>query len=72
MQIYRQVKCVHFEESSFSTLTQEGIRMVLGVITVLGWEACPLDIDMVYLEWRRRSTSNPRRHAVKPGVKSVS
>ena len=47
---FRQVKGVHYIESSSPTPAQASIRMVFGIIATLGWEARQLDVDMAYLE----------------------
>ena len=44
------MKDIHYAESSSPTPVQVSIRMVLGIITILGWEARQLDVDMAYLE----------------------
>ena len=43
---FRQAKGMHHEESSFPTPAQASIRIVLGIIAILDWEARQLDVDM--------------------------
>lgn len=45
---FRQKNGAHFDEES-SSPALVSIRIVLGSITVLGWGACQLDMDMPYL-----------------------
>ena len=47
---FKQVKGIHYDESSSPTPAQASIRMVLSMIAALGWEARQLDVDMAYLE----------------------
>ena len=47
---FRQVKGMNYEESSCPAPAQVSIRMVLGIIAILGWEAWKLEVDMAYLE----------------------
>ena len=47
---FKQVKGIHYEESSSPTPAQASIRMVLSMIAALGWKARQLDVDMAYLE----------------------
>ena len=41
---------IHYEESSSPTSVQASIRVVLGIIVILGWEALQLDVVKAYLE----------------------
>ena len=49
-QRFRQIKGIHYDESSSPTLSQASIRMVLGIAAVKDWELRQLDVDMAYLE----------------------
>ena len=46
---FRQIKGIHYDESSSPTPSQASIRMVLGIAAVKDWELRQLDIDMAYL-----------------------
>ncbi|CAN0144290.1 unnamed protein product, partial [Ascophyllum nodosum] len=47
---FRQIKDIHYDESSSPTRSQASIRMVLGIAAVKNWELRQLDVDMAYLE----------------------
>ena len=47
---FRQIKGIHYDESSSPTPSQASIRMVLGTAAVKDWELRQLDVDMAYLE----------------------
>ena len=47
---FRQIKGIHYDESSLPTPSQASIRMVLGIAAVKDWELRQLDVDMAYLE----------------------
>ncbi|CAN0110111.1 unnamed protein product, partial [Ascophyllum nodosum] len=47
---FRQIKGIHYEESSSPTPTQSSIRMALAVMALLDWEGRPLDVKMAFLE----------------------
>ena len=49
-QEFRQIKGIHYDESSSPTPSQASIRMVLGIAAVKDWELRQLDVDMAYLE----------------------
>ena len=46
----RQIKGIHYDESSSPTPSQTSIRMVFGIAAVKDWELRQLDVDMAYLE----------------------
>ena len=47
---FRQIKGIHYDESSSATPSQASIRMMLGIAAVKDWELRQLDVDMAYLE----------------------
>ena len=47
---FRQIKGIHYDESSSPTPSQASIRMVLDIAAVKDWELRQLDVDMTYLE----------------------
>ena len=47
---FRQIKGIHYDESSSPTPPQASIRMVLGIAAEKDWELRQLDVDMAYLE----------------------
>ena len=47
---FRQIKSIHYDESSPPTPLLASIRMVLGLASVKVWELRQLDVDMAYLE----------------------
>ena len=47
---FRQIKRIHYDESSSPTSSQASIRMVLSIVAVKDWELRQLDVDMAYLE----------------------
>ena len=49
-QRFRQIKGIHYDESSSPTPSQASIRVVLGIVAVKDWELRQLDVDMAYLE----------------------
>ena len=50
VQGFRQIKSIHYDESSSSTSSQASIRMALGTAAVKDWELRQLDVEMPYLE----------------------
>ena len=49
-QVFRQIKGIHYDESSSPTPSQASIRMVLGTAAVKDGELRQLDVNMAYLE----------------------
>ena len=49
-QVFRQIKGIHYDESSSPTPSQASIRMVLGIAAVNDKELRQLDVDKAYLE----------------------
>ncbi|CAM9923551.1 unnamed protein product, partial [Ascophyllum nodosum] len=47
---FRQIKGIHYQESSSPTPTQSSIRMALAVMALLDWEGRQLDVEMAFLE----------------------
>ena len=47
---FRQIKCIHYDESSSPTPSQASIRMVISIAALKDCELHQLDIDMGYLE----------------------
>ena len=47
---FRQIKGIHYQESSSPTPTQSSIRMALAVTALLNWEGRHLDVEMAFLE----------------------
>ena len=47
---FRQIKGIHYQESSSPTPTQLSIRMALAVMALLDWERRQLDVEMAFLE----------------------
>ncbi|CAN0297696.1 unnamed protein product, partial [Ascophyllum nodosum] len=47
---FRQIKGIHYDESSSPTPSRASIRMVLGIAAMKDWELRQLDVDMAYLE----------------------
>ena len=47
---FRQIKGIHYNESSSPTPSQASMRMVLGIAAAKYWELHQLDVDMAYLE----------------------
>ena len=47
---FRQIKGIHYDESSSPTPSQASIRMVLGIAAMKDWELRQRDVDMAYLE----------------------
>ena len=47
---FRQIKGIHYQESSSPTPTQSSIRMALTVMALLDWEGRKLDVEMDFLE----------------------
>ncbi|CAM9591284.1 unnamed protein product, partial [Ascophyllum nodosum] len=41
---FRQIKCIHYDESSSPTPSQASIKMVLGTAAVKDWELRQLDV----------------------------
>ena len=47
---FRQMKGIHYDESSSPTPSKASIKMVLGLVAVKDWELGQLDVDMPCLE----------------------
>ena len=47
---FRQIKGIHYQESSSPTPTQSSIRMAQAVMALLDWEGRQLDVEMTFLE----------------------
>ena len=47
---FRQIKGIHYQESSPLTPTQSSIRMALAVMALLDWEGRQIDVEMAFLE----------------------
>ena len=47
---FRQMKGIHYQESSLPTPTQSSIWMALTVIALLDWEGRKLDVEIDFLE----------------------
>ena len=47
---FRQIKDIHYDESSSPTPSHASIRMVLSIAAVKDWELRQLDVDLAYLE----------------------
>ncbi|CAM9315506.1 unnamed protein product [Ascophyllum nodosum] len=47
---FRQIKRIHYQESSSPTPTQASILMALAVMALLDWEGRQLDVEMTFLE----------------------
>ncbi|CAN0209152.1 unnamed protein product, partial [Ascophyllum nodosum] len=47
---FRQIKGIHYQESSPPTPTQSSIRMALAVMALLDWRGRQLDVEMAFLE----------------------
>ena len=47
---FRQIKGIHYDESSSPTPSQAGMRMVFSIAAVKEWKLRQLDVDMAYLE----------------------
>ena len=47
---FRQIKSIHYDESSSPTPSQASIRVVLGIAAVKDRELRQLDVDIAYLE----------------------
>ena len=47
---FRQIKGLHYQESSSPTPTQSSIRMALALMALADWEGRQLDVEMAYLE----------------------
>ena len=47
---FRQIKGIHYQESSSPTPTQSSIRMALAVMALLDWEGRQIDVEMAFLE----------------------
>ena len=47
---FREIKGIHYDESSSPTPSQASMRMVLGIAAVKNWELRQLGVDMAYLE----------------------
>ena len=47
---FRQIKGIHYDESSSLTPSQASIMMILGITVVKDWELRQLDVDMAYQE----------------------
>ena len=47
---FRQIKSIHYDESSALTPSQASARMVLSIAAVKDWEPRQLHVNMAYLE----------------------